>query len=216
MLIFKKEDKVRKLVLAHLREVNECLMESRSTLEEYVTGNAGGVEARTSRVIEIESRADQLEREIRESLLDGAFLPHVRSDVYRLVQAVDAIAGRAEDVARFLLTQSPRIPQEFEEHLLELFRESLDCFLELRKAMKAFFKPKGVIESLHEHVNRVCELETEIDVLESNLAMQIFGSELELSEKLHLQRLVTIIADIADLAEDAGDELEFAAMKSVV
>ena len=36
------------------------------------------------------------------------------------------------------------------------------------------------------------------------------------AEKLHLQRLVTIIADIADLSEDAGDELEFAAMKSVI
>ena len=74
MLIFKKEKEVRKLVLGHLNEVQECLMESRDVLEEYVSGNSEGALARVERVIEIESQADVLEREIREVLLQGAFL----------------------------------------------------------------------------------------------------------------------------------------------
>lgn len=216
MLIFKKEKHVRKLVLAHLNEVQECLMETRCVLEEYNAGKLDEVRQRADRVIEIESRADTLERQIREALLDGAFLPHIRSDVYRLVEAVDSIAGKSEDVARFLSGQTPNIPEEFQADLIVLFRRSLDCFEELRKALRDYFKPKGKIENLHEHVSRVGDTETEVDQLETELARQIFSSSLDLAEKIHLEQLVKRIADLADLSEDAADELEYAAMKSVM
>ena len=216
MLIFKKEKQVRKLILQHLSEVHECLMESRNALEEYTSGDVEGASEKARLVIEIESRADVLEERIREVLLQGAFLPHIRSDVYRLVEAVDSIAGEAESIARFVHDQSPLIPEQFESRLLDLYRLSLNCFLELRRALKDYFKPKGQLEDLHKHVDRVCELETEVDAAESSLARDIFASELHLSEKMHLEHLVKKIGDVADLSEDASDELEFAAMKSVV
>jgi len=216
MLIFKKEKAVRKLVLSHLDEVQECLSETRNILEDYLSGNIESVCERARHVVEIESRADELEREIRDKLLDGAFLPTIRSDVYRLVEAVDSIAGKSEDVARFLRAQRPNIPENLEAELLQLFRQSLDCFQELRKALRDYFKPKGKIENLHEHVGRVSDLETGVDKLEAALALQIFDSELSLSEKIHLEQLVKRIADLADLSEDAADELEYAAMKSVM
>ncbi len=216
MLIFKKEKHVRKLVTGHLAEVLECLQESYKALEDYTSGNLETVDSRVQRVIEIESRADRLERQIRESLLDGAFLPNIRSDVYRLVESVDSVAGKAEDVARLMLAQRPLVPAEFKSDLLEMFQQCLNCFLQMTKAFKDYFKPKGKIESLHEHVNRVCELETEIDRLEAELVTRVFESSMELSEKIHLAQLIECVADIADLSEDAADELEFAAMKSVV
>ncbi len=216
MLIFKKEKHVRKLVLAHLAEVEECLQETRNVLEEYLKGEFDAARGLAVRVIEIESRADALEREIREKLLEGAFLPQIRSDVYRLVESVDAIAGKAEDVARFIRAQQPAIPEAFEGDLLELFRQSLNCFQELRKALKDYFKPKGKIENLHDHVSLVSDLETQVDGLEAELAVRLFESDLELSEKIHLEQLIKRIADLADLSEDAADELEYAAMKTVM
>ena len=188
MLIFKKEKAVRKLVLSHFATVQECLLETHNVLVEYTSGNVEKASEKARLVNEIESRADTHEREIREALLAGAFLPHVRSDVYRLVESVDAIAGRAEDVAYFILAQKPRIPENYEGELLDIFQLSLDCFLELLKALKDFFKPKGQIENLHGHVSRVCEIETEVDALESAYARRIFESErMDLSEKMHLE-----------------------------
>lgn len=216
MLIFEKEKQVRKLILTHLNEVQGCLMESRNVLEEYISGDLELACQRVSSVIEIESRADALERQIRDALLDGAFLPNIRSDVYRLVEAVDAIAGKGEHVARFIVDQLPEIPEEFESELLEIFRLCMNCFQELRKALRDYFKPKGEIENLHEHVARVCDIETEVDVAESELTRQIFNSDLDLAEKIQLKQLLERIGNIADLSEDASDELEFAAMKSVV
>ncbi|NNJ66166.1 MAG: DUF47 family protein, partial [Xanthomonadales bacterium] len=125
-MIFKKEKHVRKLVLAHLAEVEGCLQATRNVLEEYLKGDIEAARQLAHQVIEIESRADKLEREIREKLLEGAFLPQIRSDVYRLVEAVDAIAGKAEDVARFIRAQRPNIPSAYESDLLELFRQSLN------------------------------------------------------------------------------------------
>ena len=55
-----------------------------------------------------------------------------------------------------------------------------------------------------------------MDVAESELSRRIFGSDLGLAEKIHLNQLLGKIAHIADLSEDASDELEFAAMKSVM
>jgi len=216
MLIFKKEKQVRKLILTHLNEVQECLMESRNVLEEYVSGDLELACQRVNSVIEIESRADALERQIRDALLDGAFLPNIRSDVYRLVEAVDAIAGKGEHVARFIVDQLPEIPEEFEGELLAIFHQCLNCFQELRKALRDYFKPKGEIENLHVHVARVCDIETEVDAAESELTRQIFNSDLDLAEKIQLKQLLERIGNIADLSEDASDELEFAAMKSVV
>lgn len=217
MLIFKKEKEVRKLVLNHLSTVQDCLLETHSVLVEYTSGNVEAAEEKARRVIEIESDADTFERAIREALLAGAFLPHLRSDVYRLVESVDAIAGKAEDVASYIYAQQPRIPEEYDAELLDILQKSLDCFLELRKALRDFFRPKGQIENLHEHVGKVCDIETEVDALESAFVLRVFESErMDLAEKMHIGGLAKRIADIADLSEDAADELEFAAMKSVM
>ncbi|NNJ65755.1 MAG: DUF47 family protein, partial [Xanthomonadales bacterium] len=74
----------------------------------------------------------------------------------------------------------------------------------------------GKIENLHGHVSHVSELETQVDALEAELAVRLFDSDLELSEKIHLEQLIKRIADLADLSEDASDELEYAAMKTVM
>lgn len=216
MLIFKKEKHARHLVLEHLRNVRECVTESRNALEEYLAGDLEATEQKAAEVSRLESVADDILHEIRNVLLDGAFLPHIRSDIYRLVEAADSIAGEAEDIAKFLVCQSPEIPAEFQNELMEIFQQSLHCFFELRKALKAYFKPKGLFEDLREHFTQVCELESAVDVLQSDLTKKVFTSSMDLSTKMHLQRLIRRIGNIADLSEDTADELEFAAMKSVV
>jgi predicted phosphate transport protein (TIGR00153 family) len=216
MLIFKKEKHARELVLKHLKEVGECLMESRNSLEEYVVGNFESAAEKAQSVDQIESRADSLKREVREVLLDGAFLPHIRVDVYRLVEAVDSIAGMGEEITHFITDQSPKVPEEFHAELLEIFSQSLNSFHELRKALKAYLKPKGMFHDLMEHFTKVCAFESEVDILQSSLTKKVFSSSLELGEKLHLQQLIKRVGNISDLSEDAADELEFAAMKSMV
>lgn len=216
MLVFKKEKHARKLILGHLDEAQACLVETRNALEAFIEGDEKAVLEKRELVGKIESRADAQRREIRDVLLDGAFLPHIRSDVYRLVGCVDHIANKAEGLARFLADQPPELPDEYKPNILMLLQHSIDSFGELRKGLKDYLKPKGMLENLHVHVTRVDELESEVDDLESSMMKRIFGSDLELGHKMHLEQLIRRITAIADLSEDAADELEFAAMKSVV
>ncbi len=216
MLVFKKEKHARKLVLGHLDTVQDCLGETRNALEAFIEGDGEAVREKQELVGGIESKADAQRREIRDVLLDGAFLPNIRSDIFRLVGCIDDIANKAEGLARFLAIQPPELPDDYKPDVLLLLQHSLDSFAALRKALKDYLKPKGMLENLHVHVSRVGELETQVDELESAMMKRIFSSEMDLSRKLHLEKLVKRISEIADLTEDAADELEFAAMKSVV
>ena len=216
MLIFKKEKKARNLVLEHFAKTNDCLIEAHQVLEEYISGDMDDAHEAATRVRVLESEADGLKRRIREVLFAGAFLPQIRSDVYRLVDSVDSVADKGETAAHFLVNQSPRIPEEFQAELVNIFGLCVSTFHELRDGLKRFFKPKGKMEDLQQHVIRVGELETMVDNKEAEMTRKIFASSMDQADKIHLCQLLKHIALIADAAEDAADELEFAAMKSVL
>ncbi len=82
--------------------------------------------------------------------------------------------------------------------------------------MKDYIKPKGVIESLHVHVEKVSMLESEIDEKQALLTRKLFNSELDLAAKMHFAQLLRVIAGISDAAEEVSDELESTVMRSVV
>ena len=210
MLIFKKEKKARKLVEEHFAKTRECLYEAERVLEKYLAGDQDGARSAARQVIALESSADTIKREEGRVMISGTTFQG------RLVDRVDSVADKAETVSHFIVNQTPEIPDEFAPDLVSIFGLCTTCYEELHVGLKRFFKPKGELESLQRHVNRTGELETEVDNLEAEVTRRIFASTMGMGEKLHLAQLTRRIADIADAAEDAADELEFAAMKSVV
>lgn len=216
MMIFKKEKQARKLVLGHMSATHDCLAVARGMFEDYVAGETDAAMAKALEIKAHEQDADRLKQEARAVLNEGAFLPHIRADLNRLVEMVDRIAGAGDSAARFLADQTPIIPEEFEAELLEIFGRSVTCFHELRKALKAYVKPSGEIESLHDHVKKVDDLESEIDAKQAKLTRRIFQSEMEFASKLHLQQFLQLIASISDISEEVSDELESVVMGSVV
>lgn len=216
MQIFKKEKQARKLALEHFAKTYECLGSAREVLNEYLSGDIEAARATARRVRNQESEADELKRRLRVVLFSGAFLPNIRSDVYRLVDSVDAVADKGETAAHFMVNQLPDIPDEFHAGLNAVFGLCLDCYGELREGLKCFFKPKGEMEPLQQHVTRVSQLETEVDTLEADLTRRIFESSIEKGAKIHLCQLLQRIALIADASEDAADALQFSAMKAVL
>ena len=216
MLIFKKEKHVRKLAQDHSATMQQCLEATRKLLADYLANDKQAFASQVQLTHDIESQADQLRWEIGESLAAGAFLPTIRSDVYRLVESVDKLAGRGEDLAIFLSNQSPVITVEFQADLTEILALNLDCASQLHQALNDFLKPKGKLNELRGHTNRVGKLESEVDDRQAALMQRIFSSDLELSSKMHLVQLLDVVCSISDAAEDVADELAFAAMKSVV
>jgi len=155
MLVFKKEKKVVELIRQHIDVIEECLVKSREVLEHFVSGRIGETAQTADEVDRLETEADDLVREIRDVLYSGAYLPGIRADMYRLVDMVDKIAGHAEEAARFLKCQPPRIPEEYQAEIAETFTISVACYHELKRAMKTFLKPKGKFEKLQERIGQI-------------------------------------------------------------
>jgi hypothetical protein len=216
MLIFKKEKAARKLALEHFEKTHDCLRLAFAVIEQYMAGDIELAKQSANEVIKLESEADTLKHELREVLFSGAFLPNIRSDVYRLVDSVDKVADMGETSSHFVVYQRPVIPDCFHDDMNEVFRLCLSCYGELRQGLKCFFKPKGEIELLREHTSNVGDLETQVDNLQADFTRKIFESSMGMGEKLHLCQLLKYVTRIADRAEDAADELQFAAMKSVM
>ena len=129
---------------------------------------------------------------------------------------VDKVADKAETTSHFIVNQRPQVPEQFKSELLRIYSLCFESYAELHVGLRCFFKPKGEMESLRVHAARVGELETEVDNIQAELTRSIFESDMDLGQKMHLCRLLELVARIADSAEDAADELQFAAMKSII
>lgn len=216
MILFKKEKEVRRLVLEHLSLTRDCLAELRNLLEHYLADDLESAIALAEKVKRLEREGDHSKRKARVVLHNGAFLPQVRSDIHHLVELVDKINNSCETSAKCLVHEQPKIPQEFASDLMEICNQGLNCYHELRSAMKNFIKPEGEIDALHAHVEQVYRLQSEIHIMQAELTGRIFASKLDLAEKIHLGQLLRDISSIADLSEDVADALESVVMRSVV
>lgn len=216
MLIFKKEKQVVGLAREHMNSATDCVRGTVETVSACLAGNADEALRVATAVDQAETAADMRRREIGDLLYSGAYLPAIRDDVYHIIDAVDEVANVAESCCDFFVDQSPDVPAELHDAFVAATEASLATFLELRRALKAFYKPKGEIETLRAHAKQVGKLESLVDEKESALTRQIFASSLETGHKLHLRRAVEHIVRISDRAEDACDQLERVSMKSLV
>ncbi len=216
MLIFKKEKKVVELALKHAEKTGESLRIMVEAIKGFLNNGNSSLAESATRVNKLETEADGLLRDIRELLYSGAYLPTIRGDIYRLLSAVDDVTNKIENGLDFVNYQKPVSTGAFVEPLEEILDMTIDCFSELSNALRAFFKPKGKVEDLREHCRRVGELESEIDDKERTLTLAIFESDIPLSEKQHLVKLLARIVKISDEIENASDELELASLKSII
>jgi len=216
MLIFKKEKQVVELALKHAETTDESLRIMVEAIKGFFGDGGKSLAKSAARVNELETEADSLLRDIRELLYSGAYLPTIRGDIYRLLSAVDDVTNKIENALDFVNYQKPISTRAYVEPLEEILDMTVDCFSELSKALRAFFKPKGKVEDLREHCRRVGELESSIDNNERNLTLKVFESDLPLAEKQHIVKLLARIVQISDKIENAADELELASLKSII
>lgn len=216
MLIFKKEKRVVKLCSSHIDKVLEASEAAAAAIRHYVKGEVAEAEGYKDQVGRLENEADSLRREIGDTLYDGAYLPQIRGDLFRLIQGVDAIANKCEDAWEFFATQNPEIPSQYAAAFVEVIDAMMLTVTALHRALSIYFKPKGKIKSVREEAQEVAKGESRVDEMEWNLTQRLFNSDMDLANKMHLKRGLTMICDISDCAEDAADEVDVVSMKSVV
>ena len=216
MALFKKEKKGVELVLRHLDKVEECLSTAGKTVELYLEDDVEEANTLASQVRSMESEADDIRHKIRDKFYSGAYLPLLREDIYRLVESIDKVGNAGEACCNFLLNQRPSIPEELKSQFLRVSRESLGIIASLKLAVQCFFKGECKIEVVRDYTKEVADVESDVDKLEWDLTKEIFTSSLDHSHKMHLKLCLDSVVEVSDRAEDAADQLELAAVKSMV
>lgn len=216
MLIFKKEKQVVELALTHADKTGESLAIMVAAIKAFANGDLEQLADSAAQVNRLETEADGILRQIRDLLYSGAYLPTIRGDIYRLLSAVDNVTNKVEDCLDFVNYQKPASLDSYQSELIAILDLTENCYSELRKALRAFFKPKGTVEKLREHARDVGEFESLIDARERALTLQIFESGLPIGEKLHLGQLLTQITRISDEIENTAQGLELVSLKSII
>ncbi len=158
----------------------------------------------------IEHEADKLRRNIENSLYSHNLLPDLRADVLKLVENLDKVINKFEEITYMFYAECPEIPEEYKSNFKELSKLSSDCAENMCKASRAFFRD---LTTLRDYSQKVYFIEHESDICCRKMLEDIFASSRSLAEKLQLRQFVDGIANIADEAEDFIDQLLIFAIK---
>ncbi|NIV96835.1 DUF47 family protein, partial [candidate division KSB1 bacterium] len=108
------------------------------------------------------------------------------------------------------------IPDKLKPPFLEVSKESLGVIKSLKLAVMCYLKGDCKIETIRDHTKEIGLQESRVDKLEWDLTKEIFNSELDFAHQSHLKLCLDSIVEVSDRAEDAGDQLELATLKSMV
>jgi predicted phosphate transport protein (TIGR00153 family) len=195
-------DKVAEGVLAFKLGVNR-----------YLDGDFSAFDEKKQQVSALESRGDELRREIQRRLYLETLIPESRADVLELLENTDKILNACESAMWQFAIEKPVIANEFVSDfnsLIEAVVESVDALV---MALRAFFRGS---EAATDHMHKVIFYESEADTVSHRLMTAMFASDLELGHKNQLRHFVLHIDQIADTAEDVADHLAIFALKRAI
>jgi predicted phosphate transport protein (TIGR00153 family) len=199
----------------HSEKVKECIATLDDALRAYCEEDYDRFHMQTKRVIELEGEADQIKGNVRNHLPRFIFMPVDKADFLMLLREEDKILDYAEDTAVWLDFRHTPIPDSIKADFMAHADKVAECVEVLQKAMQnvrdlletSFSKKerqqtKVLIHDIHRK-------EYEADLLERALTKKIFALESELDPLsiFHLVKVVDIIAQIANAAENAGDRI---------
>jgi hypothetical protein len=210
MACFTKHLKIHDQTLEHL---DKCIL-CHERLTEYVEDIFGeGDEQKAlvyvKEISAVETDADAIRRRIVIELLKGDLLPQSRREVLYLIEKIDEIANKSEEIMRDIYLQAVEIDNEYLDGLMAINKETKLQLKKLRTAVdKIFSDIWSENKNLHELCFEIDAHESAVDTIEQAIIKDLYRSGLSLAEKNQLRYFVTQFADISDLAEDISDLLE--------
>ena len=199
----------------HMRVVTECVDEIVPLFEALCHLDHAAVLVQKAKIVDLEKQADGLKNELRSHLPRSLFMPVDRRDLLDLLNAQDSIADTAQNIAGLVILREMSIPTSLANDILPYVRRVVDAVHKCGEAV-------GELDELVEigfrgrDINRVEEKIYEIGVIETDTDKQgmvlighLFAHQEELSplEIVYWDRLIELIGDIADYAENVGDRL---------
>ncbi len=195
----------------HAKKVKECIKIWEQAMSAYIEKDYDTFDNLSKKVQKLEHEADLIKGNINAHLPKGIKINVYKSDFMFCLKDQDAIVDFAEDIVIWL--EFKKVDMNFiKEDLLALIQKVIETVETLEKAVleiQLFFsswkrkkreKMKTLLKQVHRH-------EWESDRLEKKIAKKIFQSDLDAVDIYFTSKLIRLIADIANRAENAGDRI---------
>ena len=213
-LFFRKQVRIEQGFEEFLGCLERCLEIFCTGFLSYLEHGPGESFNRAVELVErAESKADDLRREIERVLYKNELLPDSRGDMLTLLEWLDKVANRIEGAIRNVCIRRVEIPDSVAVRIKAMLVPLQTCVETLLTAVRLLFFEPGKVKAATDDVER---LETECDTIQHMTVREIYAMDLELAEKIQLERLISEIGSIADRAEDVASILEIIAIKRTV
>lgn len=208
---WKRERTIEQLMDQYLEEMRTCLnlfKDAVCTMLEDATSQAAA--DLVLQVDRSESRCDDLRRQIEMELYGKALMPESRGDLLGLLESLDKVPNKAEELVYDIHLQRVVFPNTLREQFRTLVDNNVHCVQVLYEAASAIFKDIDAVFSLTEAIRQI---ENEIDELERQLIREVFNIEERLSYQNLMHRIIRGICDISDKSQNVSERLAILAAK---
>lgn len=193
-----------KIDMFHDKVIDSAMTFKKSVREYLNAGRSDEFKKINKQLRQIEHDADQLRRDIENRLYSQNLIPDLRANVLEMVENLDRVINRFDEVSYQFYIEQPEIPEIYFSRITDLVEQVTDCAENMSIASRSFFRDLSLVR---DYSQKVYFLEHETDLTSGRLKKSIFDSDIPLANKLQLSTIIDEIENIADLAEDSIDRL---------
>lgn len=194
-------------------KVADAMLAFKLGIDRYLDGNFEAFEEKKQQVHDLETRCDELRRQVQRRLYVETLIPESRADVLELLEYTDEIINSCESAMWQFAIERPVIAAEYAEDFNNVVEAVAESVQALVIVLRAFFHGR---EAISDQMHKVAFFEAEADDISHRLMAAMFGSDMDLSHKNQMRHFILHIDNIADVAEDVSDRLAIFALKRAI
>lgn len=200
----------------HMDLVHQCVTYLLPFFQRSLNYDWPAVKLDYDKIVQLESNADNLKKQIRLHLPSRLLLPIDRGDFIGLLKSQDQIANTAKRLANLIYYRKMQFPEQIAKDLLNFVQLGIDA---TKLAQNAINELDQLIETgfsgneaeLVEGIIVVLDnIEKNTDDIQNDLRQELFTIENNLKpiDVIFLYRVIDWIAELADKAQQVGHKLE--------
>jgi len=210
MPLFGKIQVVEQQVDDFLDAVLQGALVFRDGIDDYLAGRGRDFAAKLQQIDELETRADEISREVEAFLYSRSLIPEHRGDVLGLLEHTDDIIDCAKACLYHFDVERPEVPAPFGDEFRRLASVAHQAVEAVVNATRRFFRDPAAVA---DHLTKVDYFEGEADRIGLELKRAVFATDLELARKLQLRYFTEAVDRVADTADNVAGRLGIYAIK---
>lgn len=196
-----------------LSELMSMIIESANYLDisvKHFVRNDPELEKSIEKVDELETQIDNMRRGIEKEIYSNRSMSFNKEEKIELLESLDDIADHAELATQIMLTKKIDIPKDIAKDLMDLSSTTKRSIVSLRHAV---FELYTDFRKVNEYDRLAEEERNKARKIYVRILKKLFSSDMDIKDILILKSISYKISRTADMAEIAGDKVNFMAIK---